>query len=131
MGKLHLATLLGLALGVGSQASYGQIAIDGTYVGDEAAYGAARSVQNTNTGYGNSTNGDPRAAKSGSEIDQVFAAVRGDRLYVLVTGNLEDNFNKLNVFIDSAPGGVNQLVGGSLPAQVDPYCCGGTVRCNG
>jgi hypothetical protein len=69
---------------------WGQIAVDGTYVGDEAAYGAARSVQNTNTGYGNSTNGDPKAAKLGSEIDQVFASVRAGRLYVLVTGNLED-----------------------------------------
>jgi hypothetical protein len=103
-----------------------QIAVDGTLVGDEADYGAARSVQNTNTGYGNSTNGDPKAAKSGSEIDQVFAAVRDQRLYVLITGNLEDNFNKLSVFIDSTPGGMNQIVGSNLPAQVDPYCCSGS-----
>ena len=105
---------------------WGQIAVDGTYVGDEADYGAARSVQNTNTGYGNSTNGDPKAAKSGSEIDQVFANVRDDRLYVLITGNLEDNFNKLNVFIDSVPGGMNQIVGSNLPPLVDPYCCAGS-----
>jgi hypothetical protein len=104
----------------------GQVAVDGAYGGDEAAYGDARSVQNTNTGYGNSTNGDPKAAKSGSEIDQVFASVRHDRLYVLVAGNLEDNFNKLNVFIDSVPGGVNQIAGANLPAQVDPYCCAGS-----
>jgi hypothetical protein len=105
---------------------WGQISVDGTYVGDEADYGAARSVQNTNTGYGNSTNGDLKAAKSGSEIDQVFAAVQDDRLYVLITGNLEDNFNKLSVFIDSVPGGMNQIVGSNLPAQVDPYCCSGS-----
>jgi hypothetical protein len=104
----------------------GQIAVDGTYVGDGALYGPARSIQNTNTGYGNSTNGDPRAAKSGSEIDQLFASVQGGRLYVLVTGNLEDNFNKLSVFIDSMPGGVNQIVGAELPPQVDPYCCSGS-----
>jgi hypothetical protein len=103
----------------------GEIAVDGSWVGDEAEYGAARSVQNTNTGYGNSTNGDAQAAKAGSEIDQVFAAVRDERLYVLISGNLEDNFNKLNVFIDSVPGGVNQIVGSALPAQVDPYCCSG------
>lgn len=103
-----------------------QIAVDGTFVGDEADYGTARSVQNTNTGYGNSTNGDPKAATGGSEIDQVFATVRADRLYVLITGNLEANFNKLSVFIDSEPGGVNQIVGASLPSLVDPYCCGGS-----
>jgi len=100
-----------------------QIAVDGTLVGDEAVYGAARSVQNTNTQFGNATNGDPRIADNGSEIDQVFAAVAENRLFVLVTGNLEDNFNKLEIFIDSVPGGVNQLVGASLPPQVDPYCC--------
>jgi hypothetical protein len=101
-----------------------QIAVDGTRAGDDSFYGPALSVQNTNTAYGNATNGDPRFANGGSEIDQVFGTVEGDRLYVLVTGNLESNFNKLEVFIDSAPGGVNQLNGSNLPAGVDPYCCG-------
>jgi hypothetical protein len=101
-----------------------QIAVDGTRAGDDSFYGPALSVQNTNTGFGNATNGDSRYANSGSEIDQVFGAVEGDRLYVLVTGNLESNFNKLEVFIDSAPGGVNQLNGANLPTGVDPFCCG-------
>ncbi len=102
-----------------------QIAVDGTLVGDETNYGAARSVQNTNSGYGSAMNGDARYANGGSEIDQVFASVRDDRLHVLVTGNLESNFNKLSVFIDSVPGGMNQIVGSNLPALVDPYCCSG------
>jgi hypothetical protein len=101
-----------------------QAVVDGTYAGDSGVYGAALSIQNTNTQYGNATNGDPRYANGGSEIDQVFAAVDGDRLFVLITGNLESNFNKLEVFIDSVPGGVNQLVGANLPEHVDPYCCG-------
>ncbi|MDZ4658253.1 MAG: hypothetical protein SH868_11805 [Bythopirellula sp.] len=122
--RICACTLL-LLLTVGNWCE-AQIAVDGTFVGDEADYGAARSVQNTNTGYGNSTNGDPKAATGGSEIDRVFATVRADRLYVLITGNLEANFNKLSVFIDSGPGGVNQIVGASLPALVDPYCCGGS-----
>jgi hypothetical protein len=100
-----------------------EIIVDGTYVGDEADYGPAKSVQNTNTGYGNATNGDPKEAISGSEIDQVFAVVKDGRLNVLITGNLERNFNKLSVFIDSASGGVNQIVGSQLPSLVDPYCC--------
>ena len=102
----------------------GQVVVDGTGVGDEAFYGAALSIQNTNTHFGNALNGDARFANGGSEIDQLFATVMGGRLFVLVTGNLESNFNKLEVFIDSVPGGVNQLDGANLPARVDPYCCG-------
>lgn len=97
--------------------------VDGGLTGDATFYGAALSVQNTNTQYGNATNGDPRFANGGSEIDQVFGYVSGSRLHVLVAGNLESNFNKLNVFIDSEPGGVNQLDGDALPTGVDPYCC--------
>jgi hypothetical protein len=119
-------TLLLLLLSTAWRPCAGQIAVDGTLAGDEARYGAARSVQNTNTGYGNAVNGDARYANGGSEIDQVFAAVADGRLYVLATGNLESNFNKLSFFIDSVPGGVNQIVGGALPAQVDPYCCSGS-----
>jgi hypothetical protein len=100
-----------------------QVAIDGTLVGDETDYGPAKSVQNTNTGYGNATNGDPKEAINGSEIDQVFATVKDGRLNVLITGNLEKNYNKLSVFVDSSVGGVNQIVGSQLPPMVDPYCC--------
>jgi PEP-CTERM motif len=105
-------------------AACGQIVVDGRLTGDEPYYGAALSVQNTNTHFGNATNGDARFANGGSEIDQVFATVSGGRLFVLIGGNLESNFNKLEVFIDAVPGGVNQLNGSSLPAHVDPYCCG-------
>jgi hypothetical protein len=120
-----LRLTVALMLSLFAQPCAGQIAVDGTLVGDEADYGSARSVQNTNTGYGNAMNGDSRYANGGSEIDQVFARILENRLYVLVTGNLESNFNKLSVFIDSAPGGVNQVVGSNLPSLVDPYCCEG------
>jgi len=83
------------------------------------------STQNTNTHFGNADSGDPINAGGGSEIDQLFAKVEGDRLYVVVAGNLETNFNKLDVYIDSDPNaGVNQLVGANLPAGVDSFCCG-------
>ena len=65
-----------------------QPVVNGGLAGDEALYGAALSIQNTDTQFGNATNGDPRFANGGSEIDQVFGTVRGDRLYMLVTGNL-------------------------------------------
>ncbi len=115
---------ISLVLSLFALPCWGQIAIDGTFVGDEADYGPVRSVQNTNTGYGNSTNCSTTAALVGSEIDQVFAAVKGDRLNVLITGNLQNNFNKLSVFIDSEAGGANQIAGANLPSLVDPYCCG-------
>ena len=98
--------------------------VDGDLSGDASIYGAALSMQTANSGFGNATNGDQRFANGGSEIDQVFGYVSGSRLHVLITGNLESNFNKLNVFIDSQAGGVNQINGNNLPAMVDPFCCG-------
>lgn len=96
-----------------------QISIDGTA---DAGYGAALSTQNTNTQFGDNTNPDPIISSGGSEIDQVFAVVQGDRLYVTITGNLEANFNKYEIYIDSKSGGVNTL-GAGLPTAVDGYCC--------
>ena len=106
-----------------SQVATAQPVVDGTTVGDEAFYGSALSVQDTNTQYGNATNGDPLVASGGSEIDQVFATVVGDRLHVLIAGNLESNYNKLSVFFDSEAGGMNQVDGSNAPAGVDPFCC--------
>jgi hypothetical protein len=96
--------------------------VDGTADG---LYGAALSTQNTNTAFGNATNGDQINAGGGSEIDQVFGRIANGRLYVTIAGNLETNFNKLEVFIDSEAGGVNTIQGSSLPTLVDPFCCGG------
>ena len=117
---LSLAVILGVAT-----TTYAQPAIDGTLVGDESLYGSVLSQQNTNTQFGNSTIGDPANAVGGSEIDQVFGYVADGRLHMLITGNLESNFNKLNVFIDSVDGGVNTIVGEELPGGVDGFCCGG------
>ena len=97
----------------------------------DAEYGAALSIQNTNTQFGNGTNGDPINGGGGSEIDAVYAKVSGGRLYVTIAGNLETNFNKLELFFDSKTGGVNSLVGTDLPKGVDPFCCGGFPPPNG
>jgi hypothetical protein len=104
--------------------------LDGNASGADG-YGAALSVQNTNTQFGNATNGDPVNGGGGSEIDQVFARVEGGRLYVMVAGNLEWNFNKLDVFVDSKPGGVNTIDGAALPTGVDAFCCGGIGTTSG
>ncbi|XAM01634.1 PEP-CTERM sorting domain-containing protein [Phycisphaeraceae bacterium D3-23] len=99
--------------------------IDGTLTGDESFYGSALSVQNTNTQFGNATNGDLTVSNGGSEINQVFGTISGGMLHVLITGNLENNFNKLEVFIDTGAGGVNSIVGSALPGLVDPFSAGG------
>lgn len=105
-----------------------QITIDGTA---DAGYGAALSTQNTNTQFGNKTGPvDPIVNNSGSEIDQVFATVANGRLYVTIAGNLEANFNKMEVYIDSKSGGFNTINGATVPDKVDGYCCtvGGGVN---
>ncbi|MGL4513544.1 MAG: hypothetical protein ACRCT8_10670 [Lacipirellulaceae bacterium] len=104
-----------------------QPVIDGSVTGDTAFYGAALSTQNTRTQFGDNNNPDPwRTTNGGSEINQVFGRVSGGRLHVMITGNLESNFNKIEVFIDSVAGGVNTLTGTALPTSVDAFCCGQT-----
>lgn len=97
--------------------------MDGTA---DAEYGAALSTQNTKTHFGDNNLGDLIATRNGgSEIDQVFGKIANGRLYVTIAGNLERNFNKFEVFIDSdAATGVNALVGSALPEMVDGFCCG-------
>src|SRR5262245_1198404 len=101
-----LVTMCGaLALtlvGVASVLAQTAPVIDGTA---DATYGSPLTTQNTNTQFGNGTSGDPINAGGGSEINRVFAKVANGRLYVVMAGNLETNFNKLEVFIDSEAGG--------------------------
>jgi hypothetical protein len=120
-----LATLFGasaLALCGAANALAQTPVMDGTL---DATYGPTLSTQNTNTQFGNGTAGDPINGGGGSEINQIFAKVANGRLYVLMAGNLETNFNKLELFIDSEAGGVNAITGSALPGGVDGFCCGG------
>jgi hypothetical protein len=112
------ATIALAAATAGAQAPV----IDGTA---DAAYGLAKSIQNTNTQFGDNNLGDLIATRNGgSEIDQVFAVVSGGRLHVTVTGNLERNFNKLEIYLDTKAGGVNMIDAANLPAGVDPFSGG-------
>lgn len=77
----------------------------------DAAYGAPAFVQFNTTRFGDNADPDPVLA-GGSEIDAVYAHVADGRLYVLVTGNLETNFNKLVLFFDAQQGGQNRILGG-------------------
>jgi hypothetical protein len=81
--------------------------VDGTV---DAAYGAAIAVQGVNTGFGDAN--FPTAGQlNGSELDAGYATISGGRLYLMLTGNLEPNFNKLEVFFDSKAGGENVMSG--------------------
>lgn len=86
--------------------------IDGSV---DASYGPALFVQDTPTGFGDNTNPDPLVA-GGSEIDGVFANVSGGNLNLLVTGNVETNFNRLVLFVNSVAGGDN-VVGTTTTAS--------------
>ncbi|HMS55558.1 MAG TPA: PEP-CTERM sorting domain-containing protein [Fimbriimonadaceae bacterium] len=81
--------------------------IDGTA---DAMYGGPLAVQDTPTGFGDSNLGQINYA-NGSELDAAYAVITGSTLFVTIAGNLESNFNKIEVFIDSIGGGQNQLRG--------------------
>jgi hypothetical protein len=70
--------------------------LDGTR---DVSYGSAAAVQSVETGFGDNFN----------ELNAGYATIEGGMLYLMLTGNLENNFNKLNIFIDSQAGGQNVL----------------------
>jgi hypothetical protein len=73
-----------------------QIVVDGT---KDAAYGSSLAVQTVDTGFGDAN------PNNGSELDAGYGRISGGNLYLMLTGNLEANFNKLEIFIDSKAGG--------------------------
>lgn len=78
------------------------VTIDGSIVGD--GYGAQLAIQTVQTDFG-----DNNGIDKGSELNAAYARLQAGKLFLALTGNLEDNFNKLVVFIDSQPGGQNML----------------------
>jgi len=106
--SFDLTTVSGTQYATISPSAGGVPTVDGTR---DAAYGAAVALQTTRTGFGNAAGGNAATA-NGSELDGMYAVVRGDSLYVMLTGNIESNFNKLELFIDSKAGGYQQLTGG-------------------
>lgn len=90
--------------------AFGSFIIDGSRTGD--TYGSAVSVQTVQTQFGDNF----------SELNAAYGTISGGNLHLMLTGNLENNFNKLNIFIDSVAGGENTLTsdfnnGGTNPAN--------------
>ncbi len=79
---------------------------------DAAIYGAAIAVQGNRTGFGNASAGNAATA-NGSEMDALYVARDANNLYVFIAGNIESNFNKLELFIDSVEGGQNVVAAGN------------------
>lgn len=100
----HMMFVAAFAVVAAAQA---QVALDGVA---EPIYGPAISVQNTQTQFGDSTLGTIDYAL-GSEVDAMYARIDGPFLYLVLAGNLESNFNKLEIFIDGVSGGQNKLRG--------------------
>lgn len=82
--------------------------VDGTL---DAEYGTPLSLQVPGTQFGDYTGGGAGLQAFGSELDAGYAVISGGKLHLFLAGNLETNFNKLDIFIDSKAGGQNQLRG--------------------
>src|SRR5262245_54783489 len=87
-----------LLVGLMAAPATAQITVDGTR---DAVYGGALAVQTVDTGFGDAN------PNGGSELDAGYGLIDSGNLYLMLTGNLEANFNKLEIFIDSKPGGQN------------------------
>ena len=84
------------------------VTVDGSA---DASYGAPLVTQSLQTSFGNSTTGVVDFA-NGSELDQAFARLTPRALCLLLAGNLEANFKKLAIFLDTKLGeGQNRLRG--------------------
>ncbi len=93
------------------------VTIDGSLDSDYTTSNAVNNpgtpvFQTNNTGFGDNTatNGDPNGIKAGgSELDGAYAVVQGGNLDLMFTGNLETNFNHLNIWIADGRAGQNTL----------------------
>lgn len=93
-----LPALIGTGALIAAMPAAAAPVVNGNNVGD--GYGAALAVQTVQTQFG-----DEMGANDGSELDAAYGVIDGGVLYLMFTGNLQNNFNKLEIFIDSAAGG--------------------------
>ncbi len=103
-----------LAQGVGFGLEFEVVAAAPPYIVTNGSadnpYGAPVVAQTIGTGFGDADLGLADEA-NGSELDAAYAELHDGMLYLLLAGNLESNFNDLEIFIDSMPGGQNVLRG--------------------
>lgn len=95
--RRYLVTLI--VAGVAAPLMAAPPTVNGNSSGD--SYGAAYAVQTVETGFGDAN------PNFGSELDAAYARVDSGRLYLMLTGNIEANFNKLEIFFEAHGGGYN------------------------
>jgi hypothetical protein len=75
-------------------------------------------VQNTQTGFGTANIGDPQYA-NGSALANMYYRIEGGNLYLFIGGNVESNFNKLELFFANGSAGQNTLRGDNPNVDFD------------
>jgi hypothetical protein len=105
MRRLFSVLVVGLVV---SPAMAAAPTLDGT---KDASYGPAAAVQTVQTGFGDNF----------SELDAGYGQVTGGKLYLMLTGNIEANQNRLEVFIDSKAGGQNVLLNNASTPTNDSW----------
>jgi hypothetical protein len=85
------------------------ITLDGQNIPSEAW--TLKATQNQPTQFGDNGAAGSQASSGGSEIDQFYAnySVATNKLQIGITGNLEQNYNRLYIFFDGQAGGDNVL----------------------
>jgi fibronectin-binding autotransporter adhesin len=116
--KLWLTVIAAAAAVVGlGRTTRATVVIDGSLDSDYTTSNAVNNpgtpvFQTNNTGFGDNTatNGDPNGIQAGgSELDGAYAVVQGGNLDLMFTGNVETNFNHLNIWIADGRAGQNTL----------------------
>lgn len=113
MKKAIVLSLCALAFAAQSHAGVlcaTPIVVDGSL---DAGYGPSWSTQTTQTNFGDSNIGQFEYA-NGSELDRAYGVVVCNTLYLFLAGNLESNFNKLEIFFDTQAGGQGKLRGDNV-----------------
>ena len=101
--KLHVAVAVATIFLSGVVT--GQGVVDGTLDSDMPS---AAKLQTVATGFSDSDYGQPGFC-NGSELNAIHIDYREGMVVIFLAGNLESNFNKLELFVDARPGGQNQL----------------------
>lgn len=100
--------LVSVTMVVSLTVNAGAQVLDGSIAGDNYSLLSLQTVQ---TGFGDAN------PFNGSELNAAWGRASGGYLRLTLTGNLEANFNKLNIFIDSVAGGQNVIDAGSNPTN--------------
>lgn len=102
-------TVIGVAAAaiMGGFASAGIPVVDGTM---DASYGPLAAIQNNSTGFGNNEVAHVGYAV-GSELDGAAMVIANGSLFIQLGGNIESNYNKIEIFIDARDGGQNRILG--------------------